>query len=306
MADQEAPADEIRAAGAVLWRPAGAGAQVALVHRPKYDDWSFPKGKLEPGEHVLLAAVREVAEETGLRVTLGRRLPPVRYLGGSLPKRVDYWVATAPAGPGTFVPSNEIDEVAWLAASSATAGLSYQRDAETLAAFRAGPMRTVPLILLRHASAGHKSEWRKGDQSRPLDARGTSDAEALAGLLHCFGASRVISSPAERCLATVRPYAALAGVEIAAEPALEVSKDGVGDDPEAAKIVAQLAAADQPVVICAHRENLPALLDAACAELGAEWPLVDPLRKGEFLVLHRADRKLAALERYGVGRTMPA
>ena len=67
MADQQAAA-EVRAAGAVIWRPAGRGAQVALVHRPKYDDWSFPKGKLEPGEHVLLAATREVAEETGLQV----------------------------------------------------------------------------------------------------------------------------------------------------------------------------------------------------------------------------------------------
>jgi 8-oxo-(d)GTP phosphatase len=314
MADQAA-ADEIRAAGAVLWRPAGAGAQVALVHRPKYDDWSFPKGKLEPGEHVLVAAVREVTEETGLRVTLGRRLPPVRYLGGSMPKRVDYWVATAAVDRGSFVPNDEIDEVAWIAASSAGARLSYQRDAETLAAFRAGPMRTVPLILLRHASAGRKSDWHKGDQSRPLDARGANDAEALANVLSCFagagttrmtGAARVISSPAERCVATVRPYTALAGLEIETEPALEVTKDGMGDDPEAAKIVAQLAAADQPVVICAHRENLPSLLDAACAELGADWPPVDPLRKGEFLVLHRADRKLAALERYGVSRIMPA
>jgi 8-oxo-dGTP diphosphatase len=301
MADQAA-AGEVRAAGTVLWRPAGAGAQVALVHRPKYDDWSFPKGKLEPGEHVLMAAVREVAEETGLRVTLGRRLPPVRYLGGSLPKRVDYWVATAAADPGSFVPNAEIDEVAWLAASRATARLSYERDAETLAAFRGGPMRTVPLILLRHASAGRKSDWHKGDQSRPLDDRGENDAEVLADLLRCFGTSRVISSPAERCLATVRPYAALAGVEVEADPALEVIKDGMGDDSEAAKTVAQLAAADQSVVICAHRENLPMLLDAAYGELGADCPPVDPLRKSEFLVLHRADRKLAALERYSVGR----
>jgi 8-oxo-(d)GTP phosphatase len=320
MADQAA-ADEIRAAGAVLWRPAGAGVQVALVHRPKYDDWSFPKGKLEPGEHVLVAAVREVAEETGLRVTLGRRLPPVRYLSGSVPKRVDYWAARAAADPGSFVPNAEIDEVAWIAASSVATRLSYQRDAETLAAFRAGPMRTVPLILLRHASAGRKSDWHKDDQSRPLDARGANDAEELADLLSCFasagatgvagvtgvtGVTRVISSPAERCLATVRPYAARAGVEIETEPALEVIKDGISDDPEAAKIVAQLASADQPVVICAHRENLPLLLDAACAELGAECRPADPLRKGEFLVLHRADRKLAALERYGAGRAMPA
>jgi len=310
MADQEAAADEVRAAGAVLWRPAGAGAQVALVHRPKYDDWSFPKGKLEPGEHVLLAAVREVHEETGLRVTLGRRLPPVRYATGSSGKRVDYWAATAASPASSFVPTSEVDAIAWLPASKAGARLSYQRDVETLAAFRAGPLRTVPLILLRHASAGRKSDWPRDDRSRPLDDRGTKDAAVLAELLCCFGGSRlatgvtraapvrVISSPAERCAATVRPYARRAGVEIEAEPALEVSKNGAPDDPEAAKTVAQLAAADQPVVICAHRENLPWLLDAACAELGADRPAVDPLRKGEFLVLHRADKKLAGLERY--------
>jgi 8-oxo-(d)GTP phosphatase len=311
MADQaaadEVRADEVRAAGAVLWRPAGAGSQVALVHRPKYDDWSFPKGKLDPGEHVLLAAVREVAEETGLRATLGRRLPPVRYWASGSRKRVDYWAATAASDASSFVPNSEIDAIAWPATSKAAARLSYQRDVVTLAAFRAGPLHTVPLILLRHASAGRKSEWGRGDQSRPLDDRGTKDAEALTDLLCCFGASaRVVSSPAERCLATVRPYAARAGVSIETEPALEVLKGGAVDDPEAAKIVAQFAAADQPVVICAHRENLPLLLDAARAELGAERPPVDPLRKGEFLVLHRADKRLAALERYGVERVMPA
>ena len=309
MADQPA-AEEVRAAGAVLWRPAGTGAQVALVHRPKYDDWSFPKGKLDPGEHVLLAAVREVAEETGLRVTLGHRLPPVRYAINGSRKRVDYWAATAEAGPSSFVPNSEIDAIAWLAASAAATRLSYHRDTETLTAFRAGPLRTLPMILVRHASAGRKSDWRKDDQSRPLDARGTQDADVLADLLCCFSkakATRVISSPAERCMATVRPYAERAGVEIAAEPALEVAKNGAVDDPEAAKTVAHLAAADQPVIICAHRENLPLLLDAACAELGADQPQIDPLRKGEFLVLHRADRKLAALERYDLGaeRAMP-
>src|SRR5215475_12793430 len=100
MPDSHAAA-EIRAAGAVLWRPAGRGGQVALVHRPKYDDWGFAKGKLEPGEHVLLAAVREVAEETGLPVTLGRRLQPARYLNAGVPKRVDYFAAVVdPAGVG--------------------------------------------------------------------------------------------------------------------------------------------------------------------------------------------------------------
>jgi 8-oxo-(d)GTP phosphatase len=291
-------ADEVKAAGAVVWRPAGSGVQVALVHRPKYDDWSFPKGKLFPGEHVLLAAVREVAEETGLAVTLGRRMPAVRYDTAAGPKRVDYWAAAVAAAPAVFTPSTEVDELAWVAASAAGARLSYPRDGQTLANFRAGPLRTVPLILVRHASAGSKSQWRKDDRSRPLDTRGKKDARTIADLMRCFGPGRVVSSPAERCLATVRPYAALAGAEVEIEPAFEVAKKGSVADPEAAKAMAVLAATDKQVVVCGHRENMQFLLDAACAELGADSPPVKPLRKGEFLVLHRADGKLAAIERY--------
>ncbi len=266
-------ADEVRAAGAVLWRPAGRGARVALVHRPKYDDWGFAKGKLEPGEHVLLAAVREVAEETGLQVTLGRRLPPVQYLNAGVPKRVDYWAATARAALSDFTPTDEIDAVAWLAASTAASRLSYQRDVETLAAFRSGPQRTVPLILIRHASAGSKSQWHKSDESRPLDAGGKKDARLLAELLSCFEAGHAISSPAERCVATIRPYARAVGSHVQIEPALLPAGKGEGAlDPAAAKVVAELVAADEPAVICAHRENLPALFAAACAELGAAGP----------------------------------
>jgi 8-oxo-dGTP diphosphatase len=275
---------------------------VALVHRPKYDDWSFPKGKLLPGEHVLLAAVREVAEETGLLITLGRRLPPVGY-GVAVPKRVDYWAAAVAADPGEFAPTSEVDQLTWVAASAAGARLSYPRDVQTLADFRARPLRTFPLILVRHASAGSKSQWQSDDQSRPLDAQGKRDAKALAGLMRCFGTGRVVSSPAERCVATVRPYASLVGVEIELEPAFEVVKKAaeVVADPEAAKAMAVLAAADEPVVVCAHRENMPFLLDAACAELGADSPPIEPLRKGEFLILHRADGKLAAIDRYHPG-----
>jgi 8-oxo-dGTP pyrophosphatase MutT (NUDIX family)/phosphohistidine phosphatase SixA len=296
MADSQAAGEE-RAAGAVLWRPANRGTHVALVHRPKYDDWSFAKGKVEPGEHVLLTARREVAEETGMWVQLGRRLRPVRYVNGDVPKRVDYWVATPESSAG-FTATSEVDKVAWIAASRAVARLSYERDVQTLAEFRAGPRRTVPLILVRHASAGSKSDWGKDDMSRPLDAHGQKDAESLAGLLRCFGVCRVISSPAQRCIATVAPYAASAGVQVETEPAFAAAGKGAPDNPAASKAAAQLAAEDQPTIICAHRENLPSLLDAACAELGTDSPAGRPVRKGEFLVLHRADRRLAAFERY--------
>jgi 8-oxo-(d)GTP phosphatase len=337
MADRRA-ADEVRAAGAVVWRPAGSGTQVVLVHRPKYDDWSLPKGKLEPGEHVLLAAVREVAEETALEVTLGRRLAPVQYVSGEVSKRVDYWVATA-AGAGTqaaFEPTSEIDEVAWLAASSAPTSLSYERDAELLAEFQAEPGQTAPLILVRHASAGSKSDWPKSDASRPLDDRGTQDALALARLLRCFGAGRVVSAPAERCVATVRPFAASIGGVVEIEAAFDVAgsrQNGQRKIAAVAPAMELLVADSRPVVVCAHRENLPALMTAAFSALGVPSPPGNPqpgnpqpgnpqpgnpqpgkpqpdkpaptkpprgrpLHKGEFAVLHRAAGKLVALERY--------
>jgi 8-oxo-(d)GTP phosphatase len=294
--------DEIRAAGAVVRGSGERRPDVLLVHRPKYDDWSLPKGKLERGEHVLLAAVREVAEETGLRVTLGRRLPPVHYLSDGVPKRVDYWVATGEGTPTKFLPNSEIDGITWAAIEpAATTGvaLTYDRDVETVAAALAGPAATTPLILVRHAEAGHKSDWPGDDLSRPLDPQGEADARSLAPLLRCFGVSRVVSAPAERCLATVRPYAAATGGAIEVEPAFDVTSTDVGRGPaDAQKAVAALAAAAEPVIICAHRENLPVLEAAAYAELGAEPPAGVPLRKGEFLVLHRAEGRLIAAERY--------
>jgi 8-oxo-(d)GTP phosphatase len=311
MGDREA-AEEVRAAGAVVWRPAGSGAQIALVHRPKYDDWSFPKGKLEPAEHVLLAAVREVAEETGLSVTLGHRLPSVSYWNDEVRKRVDYWVATAASNTAPFEPNSEIDEFTWLPMKRAAARLSYERDAATLDTFRAGPRQTVPLILVRHAPAGSKTGWPGSDTSRPLDGRGEADAEALASLLRCFGTGRVVSAPAERCVATVRPYANSFGGVIEIEASFEIPLGGKADRDAAdrdaagtagaaagtAAAMARLAADNRPVVVSAHRENLPALLEAACAALGAPTPDIRPLRKGEFYVLHRAGGTLAALERY--------
>jgi 8-oxo-(d)GTP phosphatase len=223
----------IRAAGALLWRPSGRGPEVALVHRPRYDDWSFPKGKRERGEHVLMTAVREVAEETGLRVILGRPLSAATYERNGRPKRVDYWAGRpAVGGWATFRPNDEVDQLAWLPVPSARGRLSYPHDAAMLDEFAAGPADTVPFVLLRHASAVAKDGWPGEDRDRPLDASGADESERLAALLSCYGASRVISSPAERCVATVRPYAALTGVPLAIEPGFTAGP--AGPEPAAA------------------------------------------------------------------------
>jgi len=307
MPDHQA-ADEIRAAGAVLWRPAGRGTQVALVHRPKYDDWSLPKGKLEAGEHRLLAAVREVAEETGIQVTLGRHLSPVRYPVDGQPKVVDYWAARVPARASHFIPNHEVDRLDWVALTQAAGRLSYDHDVDLLADFGAAPRPTTPLILVRHASAGSKSAWRKDDVLRPLDSHGKQQAKILAALLRCFGPGRVLSSPADRCVATVRPFAASIGATVETVPEFGLPPDrpkkadraAVTEElTEAAGVTARaLAASGQPVIVCAHRENIPALLEASCAQLGARPPDGEALRKGGFWVLHRAAGRLAGAERH--------
>jgi 8-oxo-dGTP diphosphatase len=297
MADRPA-ADEIRAAGAVLWRYGPGGIQVALVHRPKYDDWTLPKGKCLPGEHVLLTAVREVAEETGQRVTLGRRLSPASYQVDGRPKRVDYWAGRCAEPPVPFVPSHEVDELAWLPLATAGQRLTYEHDLVVLDEFGGGPPLTVPLILLRHASAGSRSSWGGADLARPLDTRGAADADRLAWLLRCFGADRLISSAAERCVATVRPFAALTGAKIEIEPLFTVGAQVAAET--VVQQAAALAAQECPVVVCAHRENLPLLLAAVSTRLDAAPPSGPPLRKGRFWVLHMAPGGyLAGAERHG-------
>jgi 8-oxo-dGTP diphosphatase len=121
---------EIQAAGGVVVRDDGS---VAVVHRPRYDDWTLPKGKLEPGESFEEAALREVEEETGLRCRLVRGLPAVEYSVRERPKVVRYWLMAVESDPG-FEPNSEVDELRWLSPADAGALLTYDRDKEVLSA----------------------------------------------------------------------------------------------------------------------------------------------------------------------------
>ena len=297
--------ETLLSAGGVLWRPAADGIEILLVHRPKYDDWSLPKGKREPGEHVLLTAVREITEETSVRPVLGPWLRTVEYLAYDRPKQVDYWAACGAVGQAA--PSHEIDAVSWLPMPQALDRLSYPHDADVIKSLQ--PRATVPLILVRHTSAGRKRDWAGPDLLRPLDARGQADALLLADLLACFAPqARVISSPALRCTETVRPYAESFGGAVEAKAVLampgrtaEYSSDRTDRADTLRHLFRNLVAAGQPVVACLHRENLPLALTAARSVLGGARQLTegDPsLAKGAFLVLHVAAGELVALERY--------
>ncbi|TQK45501.1 8-oxo-dGTP diphosphatase [Streptomyces sp. SLBN-118] len=121
--------DTVLAAGCVLWRrsPYGdEGIEICLVHRPRYDDWSHPKGKLKRGEDPLAGAVREVLEETGRRCLPGAPLPTARYIANGRPKQVEYWAAEAMTG--SFVPTEEVDRILWLPPAAARSRLTQPRD----------------------------------------------------------------------------------------------------------------------------------------------------------------------------------
>ena len=141
----------IRAAGGVLWRLRGGRLELALVHRPKYDDWTFPKGKLEPGESDFDAAVREVAEETGYQGAVGPYLGTISYERQGRPKVVHYWAVEARGEPDETSPAfrgpqPEVAEVRWLTPDAAATQLSYARDVELLQRFlnQAGAPSTSP------------------------------------------------------------------------------------------------------------------------------------------------------------------
>jgi 8-oxo-dGTP diphosphatase len=264
----------IRAAGGVAWRPGPDGEpEILLVHRKKYDDWSLPKGKTEPDEPLPVTAVREVLEEGGARLALGRRLASVRYNVGGRPKRVHYWAARVLSVDARAVPNSEVDEVTWLPPGRAVEKVSYAHDHGVLADFAARPAQTVPLILLRHSKALSKSGWKRSDKSRPLDDSGRSDAKALADLLACFAPRpRLISSTAARCSDTLGPLSEITGEQVREEPSLYIHNQPplTGATDPAADLTALVRAvitAGEPAVICAHRENLPLLQEAALAVL---------------------------------------
>ena len=238
-----------------------------MVHRPRYDDWAWAKGKLEPAEAWPVAAVREVLEETGFHVRLGRTLPTSDYSlqdqsGQPTTKQCRYWAAEVVGGDGALM--NEIDEVAWLEVNAAAARLSYPRDLDQLhsleRADRAGALTTWALVIVRHARSRSRSSWPDTDPLRPLNARGRERAEALVPILAAYGVSRVATSPSVRCLDTVLPYAVAAGVRARLKSGL--SEEGFAERPDRAPYhLTRLLERGNAVVVCSHGPVLPVLLE---------------------------------------------
>ncbi|MEV0946219.1 bifunctional NUDIX hydrolase/histidine phosphatase family protein [Rhodococcus sp. NPDC049939] len=252
----------IFAAGAVLWRKSPRHPdeiEIAVIHRPKYQDWSFPKGKLDPGETAVVAALREVEEETGIRAHLGRHLGAVTYPipGHRRLKRAEYWAAEVFAGE--FVPNDEVDELLWLPVPEVADQLSYPMDRKVLRRFTTLPPDTATMLLVRHAKAGSRKRHQSDDNTRPLDASGREQADALVAQLQAFGATDVSSADRTRCIQTVEPLAHALGTDIRLEPLM--SEESYEADPAATRTRARKVAALGGVqVICSQGGVIPDLL----------------------------------------------
>lgn len=258
----------IRAAGGVVWRPAaGSGAvEVCLVHRPRYDDWSLPKGKLDPGEHPLVAAVREVAEEAGVRAVPQVRLPGARYFSDGRPKVVDYWSMRFDTDGG-FQPHTEVDGFQWLPVDEAVAQVTYPHDARVLRAFADLPPVTSVLALVRHASAGRRGTWSGPDLARPLDPTGRAQALRLVPLLAPVRPRRLWSASAVRCAQTLDPLAARLDLPIEVDSKLD--EPVAGEDPDTRGLIAagrlvELATAQDRTVVCSQGKVMPRALERLC------------------------------------------
>lgn len=309
--------DAVRAAGALPWRHRKGRLEVALIHRVKYDDWGWPKGKLDPGEDWPGAAVREVAEETGLRVRLGVPLPTARYRlvgpDGALEKEVRYWAAKVVGGDGHL--EHEVDAVRWLSVPRAIKSLSYSHDQRQLrrlaAVHRRGSLATWPFLVVRHAKALPRRDWDGDDWLRPLDDRGRGQAHDLVPLIGAYAVGRVVTSSSTRCVQTVAPYVEARGVPL--KESQWLSEEGYEENPRRARrYIEDLLRRGQPAALCSHGPLLPAVLEVIGDRLASSRNLADStsphllerrqLGKGEVLVAHVRGRgrstQVVAVERH--------
>jgi 8-oxo-(d)GTP phosphatase len=270
----------VRAAGGVVVRGDHSDRRIALVHRPKYDDWTLPKGKLQDGELEVDAALREVLEETGLRCRLGPEVGAVTYADrNGRPKVVRYWTMTPEAGD--FAPTDEVDQLRWVSADEAVELLSYPHDRDLLRSFIEPHVR-APVYLVRHAKAGSRHRWSGPDEERPVTHRGRRQARRLIERFEGLEIERIISSPFLRCVQTVEPLARARGLDVE-------TADELAEGADVARAAEHVRSLDEgPTVLCGHGREIEALIGAFEGD-GARIEGRRGLAKGSVWVLERRD-----------------
>ena len=260
----------LTAAGAVVLDGFGPAARVLVVHRPHYDDWTLPKGKPVPDEDLQVTAVREVGEETGLRIRLGRPLPMTEYPVGKRDKTVHWWHGSVTGGHlrerGTAAVGDEqeVDRVEWWSLDKASRKLSHADEAglvDLAASYEPGHT----LLLVRHGKAMLRKHWSGKDWKRPLSERGRRQSARVALLLDAYGVMLPVTSTSTRCVQTMQPYADHAGLDLV--EVHELSEEAFEEDADASRrtmidlLNDARARPNAPMAICGHRPLLPTMQD---------------------------------------------
>lgn len=283
------PDPDLIACGAVVIHE---GA-VLLVHRPKYDDWAYPKGKQDPGEHDTVTAVREVLEETGVEIRLGIPLPSQAYVqADGRTKIVHYWIGHVVGDPDIsgYQANSEIDQVLWVPLAEAAGRLTYAMDRTLIETAVEVQEPTSPLIVLRHAKARSRKRWARNDRGRPLTPLGERQANALAPVLSAYAVTRLITSTSTRCADTVLPYAHEHVIGMKATPRLSEES---ADADAIAKLLRKLMKDAESTVVCTHRPVLPTIFEV----LGLPPVFLQP---AEMVVLHHRGTQIVATEKHPI------
>ncbi|KAD4060291.1 NUDIX hydrolase [Arthrobacter yangruifuii] len=305
---QEDTPVKVVAAGALCWRVRGGRLQVLMIHRPRYDDWSWPKGKLDAGETTPECAVREVREEVGLRISLGIPLPATVYPVASGMKRVHYWASHVDSDKAR-PDGREVDGTRWCSPEEAAEALTNPTDKvplqELVLAYAEQRLSTWPLIVVRHAKAKPRSAWTRAEGERPLVATGLRQAMAVSRLLVAWRPKRVVSSPWVRCVQTVRPYVKAEGTKFKTVDAL-TEHNAKRKPGKARNAIEGLFDKAKPVAVCTHRPVLPLVFGVLSAhmppEMAARLPAKDPyLAPGESIICQVSsvdEGRIVSLEKY--------
>ena len=285
---------EIQAAGAIVWRRNESDAiEIALVHRPKYDDWSIPKGKVEGEESLIACAYREVVEETGFAVRFGQSIGSVHYEVNGLRKSVTYWSARLLGEQGKPNPE-EVDAVRWMSCEEAKEQLGRDSDRQIVETFQSIEPDTKPLILLRHAKAIERQEWAGEDTDRPLSSLGERQAKRMLTNFLPFAVEEIHSSSAVRCYESITPLARGLNVDFFFTDSLTEEVFHKNNE-RPFKYVQRLLVNDFTTLVCSHNPILPSIVSAFVDKFGVEVPSTK-LEPGDAWVAHHVEREVVAID----------
>jgi 8-oxo-dGTP diphosphatase len=285
----------ILAAGAVIWRKEKKELQIALVHRPRYDDWSLPKGKQDGAESLIACAFREVIEETNLKVAFGPYIGDIEYFVPEGLKKVYCWSARLADDSPEFHANEEVDLLEWHSLEAAIEKVTRDSDREIIEKFLSVPFDSYPLIMLRHAKALAREEWQGEDEDRPLEQLGQQQARRMLSLYQVYGLTQIHTSDAVRCHDTVEQMAHALNIPLTitnkvSEYTWKKSKE------KAIDYAKELIKENEPVILCSHNPVLPRMMEKLTKKIDFDYP-DNKLQPGEAWILHHNKKDVLQIDR---------